>query len=52
MRTKFLTNVVQEELERRIVTGQLTPGAPLREAKIAAEIGVSFRPIREAFRML
>ncbi|AHF75176.1 GntR-family transcriptional regulator [Sodalis praecaptivus] len=52
LRTQSLTNLVQEELERRIVAGQLTPGAPLREAAIAAEMGISRGPVREAFRML
>lgn len=52
LRTQSLTNVVQVELERRIVAGELAPGSPLREATIAAEMGISRGPVREAFHML
>ncbi|ACO77967.1 transcriptional regulator, GntR family [Azotobacter vinelandii CA] len=52
LRTQSLTNLVHEELEQRIATGQLLPGAPLREAAIATDMGISRGPVREAFRML
>ncbi|HRL20827.1 MAG TPA: FCD domain-containing protein [Alcaligenes sp.] len=52
LRTQSLTTVVHEELERRIATGQLLPGAPLRESAIASDLGISRGPVREAFRML
>jgi DNA-binding GntR family transcriptional regulator len=44
--------VVQQELERRIVQGELAPGAKLIEAALAESLGVSRGPVREAFRML
>lgn len=47
-----LTTLVQRELERRILGGELVPGAKLIEAEIAAELGVSRGPVREAFRAL
>ncbi|NDL64930.1 FCD domain-containing protein [Acerihabitans arboris] len=52
LRTQSLTTLVHEELERRIIAGQLLPGTPLREAAIATEMGISRGPVREAFRML
>ncbi|TWH76474.1 DNA-binding GntR family transcriptional regulator [Azomonas agilis] len=52
LRTQSLTNLVHEELERRIAAGQLLPGTPLREASIATDLGISRGPVREAFRML
>ncbi|WP_204112430.1 GntR family transcriptional regulator [Shimia biformata] len=36
-------------LRNRIVQGELLPGAKLSEAKIAADLGVSRQPVREAF---
>lgn len=52
LQTSSLTTVVQQELERRIVQGELPPGAKLNEAALAEELGVSRGPVREAFRML
>ncbi|MGL9773584.1 MAG: GntR family transcriptional regulator [Sodalis sp. (in: enterobacteria)] len=52
LRTQSLSNLVQVELERRIVAGELSPCSPLREATITAEMGISRGPVREAFRML
>jgi phosphonate utilization transcriptional regulator len=43
---------VQREIERRIVAGELTPGAKLNEAELAAAMGISRGPVREAFRAL
>ena len=43
---------MQRELERRIVGGELTPGAKLNEAELASELRVSRGPVREAFRAL
>ncbi len=47
-----LTSVVQTEIERLILSGELAPGAKLTEAMLADRLGVSRGPIREAFRML
>jgi phosphonate utilization transcriptional regulator len=52
LQTSSLTNVVQSELERMILSGELAPGAKLTEAALAARLGVSRGPLREAFRML
>lgn len=40
---------VYDWLRRRILTGDLSPGARLSETEIAGEIGVSRQPVREAF---
>ena len=40
------------ELQRRILTGVLPAGAVIPQAKLAAEIGVSTTPLREAIRRL
>lgn len=52
LQTNSLTSVVQGELERMIVSGELAPGAKLTESALAARLGVSRGPLREAFRML
>ncbi len=52
LRTKSLTNVVHEELERQIISGDVLPGAALREVSIASDMGISRGPVREAFRIL
>lgn len=52
LQTSSLANVVQTELERMILSGELAPGARLTEAALAMQLGVSRGPLREAFRML
>ena len=52
LQSSSLTSVVQQELERRIVQGELAPGDKLIEATLAESLGVSRGPVREAFRML
>jgi phosphonate utilization transcriptional regulator len=52
VRQRSLTSLVQHEIERRIVAGELTPGAKLNEAELAAAMGISRGPLREAFRAL
>lgn len=52
LQTSSLTSVVQGELERMILAGELAPGAKLTEMALAAQLGVSRGPLREAFRML
>jgi phosphonate utilization transcriptional regulator len=44
--------LVQRELERMILAGDLAAGAKLTEASIAELLGVSRGPVREAFRAL
>ena len=44
--------LVQKELERMILAGDLGVGAKLNEAAIAQLLGVSRGPVREAFRAL
>lgn len=52
LQTSSLASVVQGELERMILAGELKPGDKLTEAALAARLGVSRGPLREAFRML
>lgn len=39
-------------LKRRITSGEIRPGAPLRQRTLAREIGMSLTPVREAIRRL
>jgi glycine cleavage system aminomethyltransferase T len=48
LRQPSLTSLVQREIERKILAGELAPGAKLNEAEIAAELRVSRGPVREA----
>jgi len=52
LREHSLTTLVQRELERQIVSGEIEAGAKLNEAEIAGELRVSRGPVREAFRAL
>ena len=52
LQTSSLSSVVQGELERMILSGELRPGDKLTEMALAARLGVSRGPLREAFRML
>ena len=52
LQTSSLASVVQTELERMILSGELVPGEKLTETALAARLGVSRGPLREAFRML
>lgn len=47
-----LASLVQTEIERLILDGELGSGAKLTEATMADRLGVSRGPVREAFRML
>ncbi|HZQ60392.1 MAG TPA: phosphonate utilization associated transcriptional regulator [Casimicrobiaceae bacterium] len=52
VRSHSLTTLVQRELERQILSGELTPGTKLSEADVADQLSVSRGPVREAFRAL
>jgi phosphonate utilization transcriptional regulator len=52
LRSHSLATLVQRELERRILEGELAPGDKLNEEEIAARFQVSRGPVREAFRAL
>jgi phosphonate utilization transcriptional regulator len=52
IQTNSLPTLVQRELERMILAGDLPAGAQLREAEVASMLGVSRGPVREAFRAL
>ena len=41
-----------DDLRRRIVAGELSPGERLREESLAEQLGVSRTPVREALRRL
>ncbi len=46
------TDSVYAHLRRAILAGTLSPQTPLRQERIAAGLGVSATPVREAFRRL
>jgi len=52
VRSHSLPMLVQRELERMILGGELRAGFKLNEADIAESLGVSRGPVREAFRAL
>ena len=52
VQSSSLPMLVQKELERMILSGELRAGHKLNEATIAELLGVSRGPVREAFRAL
>ncbi len=52
LQSQSLTTLVQRELEMRIMSGGLAPGAKLNEIEVAGQLNVSRGPVREAFRAL
>lgn len=47
-----LVQQIAEQLRALIIDGTIPPGTPLLQEKVAAELGVSRTPLREAFRIL
>lgn len=52
LQSSSLPQLVHAELERMILSGECVPGAKLTEMTLAARLGVSRGPLREAFRTL
>jgi len=52
VRSSSLPDLVQQELERLILAGELPAGTQLTEVALATRLGVSRGPVREAFRAL
>ena len=52
LQSNSLPGLVQRELERMILAGDIVPGSKLNEASLAKALGVSRGPVREAFRAL
>lgn len=48
LRTRSLSNVVQGEIERMIIEGELSPNERINENALSQRLGVSRGPIREA----
>lgn len=47
-----LADLACDTLERAILDGRLPPGAPLGEAELAGQLGISRGPLREAINRL
>lgn len=52
LQSNSLPTLVQRELERMILAGDLPAGSKLNEVTVAGMLGVSRGPVREAFRAL
>jgi DNA-binding GntR family transcriptional regulator len=52
LREHSLATLAQQELERRIVCGEIAAGAKLNEVEMATALGISRGPVREAFSAL
>ncbi|RXV72243.1 phosphonate utilization associated transcriptional regulator [Burkholderia stabilis] len=52
LQSQSLAMIVQDMLERAIVSGEYAPGEKLNEVEIATKLNVSRGPVREAFRAL
>lgn len=48
----FLVDEVVDQLRERILAGEYPPGSRLRQEQVAAELGLSRTPVREAMRTL
>jgi DNA-binding GntR family transcriptional regulator len=51
-RPRSLRDQIYDRLRRAILSGELSPGAPVIETEIAAMLGASRTPVREALRRL
>jgi len=52
LREHSLATLAHQELERRIISGEIAAGTKLNEVDVASVFGVSRGPVREAFRAL
>lgn len=52
LRSRSLSNALQDEIERRILAGDYRTGERINELALAQELGISRGPIREACRGL
>ncbi len=52
IRPKSLTEMVADEVRARIIDGRIGLGAGLSENSLAAELGISKTPVREALLQL
>ena len=52
LREHSLATLTHQELERRIISGEIAAGTKLNEVDVASVFGVSRGPVREAFRAL
>lgn len=52
LRAQSLATLAQQELERRILSGELASGDKLNEVDVATALGISRGPVREAFSAL
>lgn len=52
LRSRSLSNALQDEIERRILAGDYKAGERINELALAQELGISRGPIREACRGL
>ena len=52
LRSQPLARLVQKEIERQILSGEVQAGARLNELEIARKLGISRAPVRESLRIL
>src|SRR4051812_18664626 len=52
VQSNSLTMIIQEEVEKMILRGEISVGGRLNESELALHFGISRGPIREAFRGL
>jgi DNA-binding GntR family transcriptional regulator len=52
VQSRTLANEIADDVRQLIERGDYHPGAPLRQQEIAARLGVSRIPVREALRLL